>query len=75
MDLLDFLLRNDFVSFGALFVVLFWWTLKTNESRECRLLGILDKYGVQLGEIADSLRAIQEQNRLIVEKLTRPRGD
>jgi hypothetical protein len=59
------LLQN--ISFAALFVALFYWTLRTNASREERYLKIIDCYGVQLEAIAASLKAIQEQTAHLVK--------
>lgn len=58
-DMIDALIQN--VSFGALFVVLFIWTLRTNEKREQRYLTLLDNYGKQLEVIATTLKEIQLQ--------------
>lgn len=58
-DMIDALVQN--VSFGALFVVLFVWTLRANEKREARYLSLLDCYGKQLENIASSLNQLKEQ--------------
>jgi hypothetical protein len=64
-DLVDLLIQN--VSFGALFVVLFVWTLRTNDQREKRYLALLDCYGKQLETIAITLKTIQEQTNHLVK--------
>ena len=61
---------NDLVqniSFAALFVALFWWTLKTNEKREARYLSLLDCYGKQLELISNTLKVIQERTAHLVK--------
>lgn len=58
-DMIDALIQN--ISFGALFVVLFVWTLRTNERREQRYLSLLDNYGKQLETISSTLKQIQEK--------------
>lgn len=58
-DMIDSLVQN--VSFGALFVVLFVWTLRSNEKRETRYLSLLDCYGKQLENIANALQQIQDK--------------
>ncbi len=55
---------NDLVqnlSYGALFVALFVWTLRSNDKREQRYLTILDCYGKQLEQIASTLTKILGQ--------------
>ena len=59
-ELIDVLIQN--ISFGALFAVLFVWTLRTNDRREARYMALLDVYGKQLEVIAAALLEIQ--NRL-----------
>jgi hypothetical protein len=54
-------LLADKLSYAMLFVVLFWWTLRSNEKREQRYLSLLDLYGKQLESIAATLLRIQEQ--------------
>lgn len=64
-ELIDALLSN--VSFGALFVVLFIWVLRTNDAREKRYLSLLDCYGTQLQKISETLEKIQEQTEHLVK--------
>jgi hypothetical protein len=55
----DLLLSN--VSYGALFVVLFIWTLRESAKREDRLLGILDCYNKQLEDITAAVERLLEK--------------
>ncbi len=53
------------LSYGALFVVLFLWTLRESARREERLLGIIECYNKQLESIAMTLTKILEKIELL----------
>ncbi len=65
-ETVNVLIQN--LSFGALFVVLFVWTLRENAKREQRYLNILDCYGKQLESIAGTLSKIEERFESLEER-------
>ena len=62
---------NDLIanlSYGALFVVLFLWTLRESAKREERLLAIIECYNKQLESIAMTLTKILEKIELFASE-------
>ena len=48
------------VSFGALFVYLFWYTLKRNEARESKYQEIIDENQKIISNLSDKLDVVED---------------
>ena len=53
------------VTFGGLFVVLFWWVLKQNEKREANYHTFMERMTQELKDIAVKLGEISAEIRIM----------